>query len=325
MKIHIPQVDKIAGPQIFCNRLAKELQNRDSVKLTSLKEAEVVLHNILIEEYNPFAINVLRLDGVYFSTHENWRLLNKPLKESYEVADAIIFQSYFSKQLCEKYLGVCPKPYAIIHNGAEPKDFEMEIDPDFNQKRPFFLAVARWRPFKRLKETIEGFIQAGLKNHDLIIFGSISKSGLTEEEITRYKSYPNIKFFGKVDPYALRKYYAHCRAFIHLSWIDSCPNSVIEAVCAQKPVICGNFGGTPEIIRGATGVILKCEDTEYNLEPKNLYNPPAIDLENYSNTLKRVNWETDFGKIDSSKFTIQHCADQYLVTFKGLINERKSI
>ena len=63
---------------------------------------------------------------------------------------------------------------------------------------------------------------------------------------------------------------------MHLAWIDWCPNSVVEYICNNKPVIYANSGGTKYIVKG-NGVSIG--DIDWNFNPLDLYNPPKINKE----------------------------------------------
>jgi len=319
MKISVPTSKKIAGPQLFCSRLNKAMQSMSEVEIVSPEEAEVRLHNIEIKDKSSLGKDILRLDGVYFNTDQDWEKLNKSIKKSFDLADAVVYQSKFSKRLCDKYLGEANKPWRIIYNGAEHKRIK-----DDSCGMPFFLAVARWRPFKRLRETIEGFLDAKLKNHFLYIIGDVSKSGLSAEEVEKYSSNSKIKFLGKIDPKELETYYysSCCRGLIHLSWIDSCPNSVVEAICANKPVICGNFSGPAEIVvEAGGGTILDWEDTSYDLSPRDIYNPPEVDIQIYSHVLREFVLHPErYRVLNPEPFYIQNTAKEYLSFFKEVLD-----
>ena len=53
-------------------------------------------------------------------------------------------------------------------------------------------------------------------------------------------------------------------AFIHLAWLDHCPNVVVDARAAACQIICSSAGGTKEIA-GPSAIVI--EEDEWDFEP----------------------------------------------------------
>ena len=70
-----------------------------------------------------------------------------------------------------------------------------------------------------------------------------------------------------IDPESARYIISNSIALIHFDKYDWCPNIVIGAIYDRTPVICSNFGGTPEIT-GKNGLIVNefPENLPQNLE-----------------------------------------------------------
>ena len=316
MRVHIPKSKGLRGPKIFCNRLSKAMSKNPDVELVDPARSSIQLHSVILQNARKGVKNVLRLDGVYHHVgpEYDWRKRNVPIKESFDRADGVIYQSDFSKTLCEKYLGEVKVPHTIIYNGADPEAYLLSSSKDI-YKRPFFLAVANWRAFKRLEDIVESFLLANLKGVDLVVVGDVSKSGIGEK-IDVYEKHPRIRFLGVLNQIELIPYYVSCLALVHISWIDNCPNSVVEAICAKKPVICGNIGGTKELVDKSGGIVLGLEE-EYDLEPRDLYRPPPIDRELVVSAMIRCLCEKF--DIQNSHVDIQNVAKKYLKFFKKLL------
>jgi glycosyltransferase involved in cell wall biosynthesis len=138
------------------------------------------------------------------------------------------------------------------------------------------MATAIWRPLKRLKDIIESFLMASVPNSCLYIAGDISASGLSKDDLKKYGKMNNIVFLGNINRELLSRYLVICDAFLHLSLIDSCPNSVVEALCAGIGVVSNNISGTAEIVKPSGGYI--CDiDSEFDFRPRNLGVMPQID------------------------------------------------
>ena len=316
MKIHIPNSKKLRGPQIFCSRLYEAMLEIPNVELVDPSFCSVQLHSIEFQNVQKGVKNILRLDGVYYHNgpRHDWKKRNRPIKASFDKADGIIYQSNFSKALCEKYLGKTKVPYAVIYNGADPRDYVLNsLKTTFHQ--PFFLTVANWRSFKRLKDIIESFLIADLKNTNLVVVGDITKAGIADK-LEKYRKDSRIQFLGNRNQKELAPYYASCAALIHIGWLDNCPNTAVEAICAGKPVICGNIGGTKEIVQKSGGIVLDIEK-DYNLEPIDIYNPSPISRNLVVDAMYRCINE-DFS-IKNSHVDIRNTAMKYLDFFRKIV------
>jgi len=78
-----------------------------------------------------------------------------------------------------------------------------------------------------------------------------------------------------MDYHMLVALYRAADYFIHLAWLDHCPNVVVDARAAGAQIICSSAGGTKEIA-GPDAVII--EEDEWDFEPCKLYEPPPMDF-----------------------------------------------
>ena len=88
--------------------------------------------------------------------------------------------------------------------------------------------------------------------------------------------------------------------FIHLAWLDHCPNVVVEAISQGCPVVCTDSGGTHEIVK-SNGIVLK-EQKEYNFELADYDNPYSLDIPEVD--LKKIEIENDY--LDIKKIAIEY-------------------
>ena len=100
---------------------------------------------------------ILRLDGIYFNSEQDFKRQNLPIKSAYENADTVIFQSNFNKKLTEAWFGTHPNSH-VIHNayfGERIKDqtFKNQIGD-----REIWSCASSWRPHKRLTDNVKYFI-----------------------------------------------------------------------------------------------------------------------------------------------------------------------
>ena len=155
-------------------------------------------------------------------------------------SDGVVYQGEFCRRAYQTVLGISQR-YAVIPNGADPKEF-LPRSPSGN-----ILANAKWRPHKRLDAICEGYSRARRNGFsgDLII------TGTPERRIDG----DGIRYIGWQDSSQLRSLLSSAAATVHLTWLDWCPNSMVESVVAGCPVVYTDSGGHTEIASGS-GVIV---------------------------------------------------------------------
>jgi len=215
-------------------------------------------HDVYLD-YNSFKWKtkkpkVLRLNGVYHDKAKPYKKLNKEIENQVKKADAVIYQSEFCRKMHSKYVRV-HKNNTVIFNGSFIKDRRTLLG--IANKR-FVVALARWRPHKRLRDIQTS---AELANVGLKVF---------EDE-------PNQSY--------INNYLYYAKALIHLCWFDSCPNSIVEALAMGCPVITNNVGGSRELIKKGCGKVLDI-DEPYNYKPVKLYKPPPVDHQKIADAIK---------------------------------------
>jgi len=221
--------------------------------------------------------------------------------------------------MCDKYLGEFRGPSRIIFNGTDPNFYDKVLPVKVKQKN-VFITFCRWRPHKRLRDTIDCFLLANIEDSILFVAGDLSRSRFSKSERSKYFSLPNVEYLGVLKQRELAPYLKAACASLHLCWVDWCPNSVVEAVVARTPVICGNVGGTQELVKPSGGYV--CDtDKPYDLELIDLYSPPPINKESVAQAMRRCCQEKP--KIDNSHVLIEKTARNYLEFMKKLINKRK--
>jgi glycosyltransferase involved in cell wall biosynthesis len=238
----------------------------------------------------------------------SWVERNKPLKDSLQRADGVIYQSEFCRNICDAYLGEAQCPSAVILNGSDP-EYYRDVKPAATYFPKVVIAFARWRPHKRLKDMIESFLLAGVEDSMLVVAGDLSRSGVEMKELEAYFELPNILYVGRLNQSQLAPYIKKAMASLHLCWVDACPNSVVEAIVAGVPVITNNVGGTWEIVGPSGGYILGLDES-FDLEPIDLYNPPPIDRELVAHTIRLC--LSCCPKISCGHVHIKKAADEYL-------------
>jgi glycosyltransferase involved in cell wall biosynthesis len=260
-------VNSDSGPNSFAKKLIPQLQN-NGCEFTDMVTADISLCFIESRIREKLKIpRVLRLDGIYFNTAQDYQTQNQNIKRTFDLSDGVIYQSEFNKNLIESYFGP-HKSSVVIHNGAD-LNFIESITPMLPKKNgSIWCCASQWRPHKRLRENIRYFLEHKKEDDVLIIAGSVE-----EKEKIKDKS---VAYFGNLTPAQLCSVYKTSKYFIHLAWLDHCPNVVVDARASGCHIICTDAGGTKEIA-GLDSTII--EEDSWDFKPLNLYSPPTLDFQ----------------------------------------------
>jgi glycosyltransferase involved in cell wall biosynthesis len=264
-----------SGPNKFTRQLFNTMQKDLGVSYTINQQdadVEFCLIQQVVHKVKPM---VLRLDGIWFNSEQNYKEQNKTIEFSYRNADAVVFQSNFNKKLTEAWFGPHKNSH-VIHNSADMKQIE-RANPAFwnnifGKETEVWSCASSWRPHKRLNENIRYFLEFAPKNAMLAVAGKGSAS-----ERLNYRLNERIKFLDELDYMSLLSLYKRSSTFIHLAYLDHCPNVVVDAQAANCRIICSSSGGTVEIVEKGTVVI----ENEWDFKPCELYNPPKLKFDHF--------------------------------------------
>ena len=116
-----------------------------------------------------------------------------------------------------------------------------------------------------MDENIRYFIEHASDRDCLIVAGKTSYG----------QSHPRVFFTGDFPHNALISLYKRSKYFLHLAWLDHCPNVVVDARASGCQIICSSAGGTKEIA-GLDAIVIA--EPEWDMSPVDLYNPPNINV-----------------------------------------------
>lgn len=272
MKIAFNNVDfnSRSGPNGFGLKLARQLTEIGH-EIVGV-DPDVCL-NFITGNY-PGIKNTLRLDGIYFNTSQDWKSQNSPIKKSYDLAEEIIVQSKFNKKLVENYFGKRENIH-VVHNGTSLEIIEKINPAELGiKKEDVWLCASSWRPHKRLIDNIKYFQNFGKKNDVLLVAGSGDISDLQKVKDKR------IKYVGDLPWEHMISVMKSSKHFIHLAYLDHCPNVVIDARASGCTVHCTSSGGTKEIAGLSAKIV---EEDPWDFNPIELYRPPSLDFTKVTN------------------------------------------
>lgn len=288
MKIWIDGVDETSssGPNSFAIQLMGAFKRR-GYSCVTLPENDIDVRLSFISSTPGFSSipTVLRLDGVWFNTRQNWRLLNEPIKTSYNTANHVIVQSFFDLDLIEHYFGKKkPGSISVIHNSVDLDDVYMipkigteTLMSTFGFEQAW-LCASHWRPHKRLSENVRYFHEFSNKSTCFLIAGL----GLNYQEIDDVTS-DRVFYLGELDRKTLVSYMKSSERFVHLAYLDHSPNVVTLARACDCDITCSISGGTNEIA-GTSATVF--DDVQWNFEPIDLYSPPLLDFRKCAKSTK---------------------------------------
>lgn len=252
-----------SGPNSFGQKLFKYMPSC-GVAINNTPEPDAYLCFIESGRTTHNAPLFQRLDGIYFNSAFDYTAQNSNIKRTYESAAGVIFQSNFNKELTFKYFGP-HNNYAIIHNGADLELINSVEKIKIDKYENIWSCASSWRPHKRLNENIRYFIEHAGPNDGLIVAGKVDNKFEHER----------IHYVGELTTEKLFGLYKASKYFIHLAWLDHCPNVVVDAMASGCQIICSSAGGTKEIA-GKNAIII--EEKTWDYSPVELYNPPPMDF-----------------------------------------------
>ena len=296
-----------SGPNKFTRQLFNCLSRKHDVKVVDNQEMADIEFCLIQQDRHKVKPMVMRLDGIWFNSDQNYNQQNAPIKFSYQNADAVIFQSQFNKKLTEAWFGK-HKNNHVIHNCTDIKiinDINAHYwDNKFGKDTEVWSCASNWRPHKRLRENVRYFIRFAPKNAVFAIAGSLPMD--RAKEIMSYDR--RIHLMGDLDYTSLLALYKRSSTFVHLSYLDHCPNVVVDAQAAGCKIICSSTGGTSEIVYN--GKIVK--ETTWDFTPTRLYYPPKINFDNFTEIQKQYT--------KKEKPSIDSCANAYYKIMKETLN-----
>ena len=212
---------------------------------------------------------VQRLDGIYFNANFDCERMNSNIKRTYDMAESVVFQTEFNKNLIFNWFG--PRDnFEIIRNGSDKIKMDTFLLDDRITKQLFkyeniWSCAASWHVFKRLEDNIKYFLEHSGPNDCLVVAGSNPDYVIDNKKII---------YAGNLSINQLLTVYKMSKYFIHLAYLDHCPNVVVDAAAMGCKVICSSTGGTKEVA-GSDAILLEEEEWDYGY--LNIKKPPKLD------------------------------------------------
>lgn len=283
-----------SGPKNFISDLIFTIEKNNLAKTTfNFINSDIHFLNLgfyspIWERFQPKEKNrvIVRLDGIGIdSDNIDIKKVSKKIDSLINKGSYLIYQSQFSKNCFTSFYKSLP-PGRVIYNGAINVNFSSKNSEELLKKiknkfnSQFFTLAGRFSSRKRIYEITKAFNKYELGN--LVVLSDVPNN-------LKFKN-KRIIYLGMINPNDSRNIISKSKGLIHFDKYDWCPNIVIGALCDAVPVICSNFGGTPEIV-GEKGLIIKefPNDLPHNMEginyvkssffPDKLFKESILDME----------------------------------------------
>ncbi len=199
----------------------------------------------------PFDARVRRSVPFGLQRVRNW-LLHRAMLASMSSADLTIFVSEHARQLIES-LVLVPRPVTLPHGiGTAFRTHALSLPrPDFLPQDDYILYVSRFDVYKHHLEVVSAYAQlpeavrAGAK---LVLVGETGtpQSVRVAELVAKHGLLERVVMTGPI-PYAqLPAVYRNARLILFASSCENCPNILLEALGAGRPIASSNVMPMPE-------------------------------------------------------------------------------
>ena len=159
----------------------------------------------------------------------------------------VVYQSAFSKESADRFIGVQPESWEILHNAVDTTQFAPAIPP---QGPPVILLSGDQSQAYRLTVALETL--ALMPDARLLVAGSVVGG---EELVGKLRLEDRVELVGRYAQRDAPDLYRRAHVLLHPKVGDPCPNVVLEALACGVPVVHSASGGTPELVGdGGIGV-----------------------------------------------------------------------
>lgn len=303
MKIFFDGVDlsSSTGPNRFASQLAAGLE-RAGHTVTTSTICDIHLSFIERRAKKQHGSKIVqRLDGIWFKESE-FHTKNTGIKDLYNCADGVIFQSDFDSRMVQHHWGAPLFAARIIRNGGSypyPTELPKALAEITQEYSYVFSCAAHWHPQKRLVDCLNIFNKFKADRPDdtccLIVLGDVSPL-----EIMKYNGTKDVFWAGEQALETSLQIMSASNWFIHAAYLDHSPNVVVQAQAMGTPVICTNSGGTSELLQYGGGEIITEPPYDYRLLDYD--DPPRLNLCNWDPKRiikKRVSWQRHMHTVTS--------------------------
>jgi glycosyltransferase involved in cell wall biosynthesis len=195
---------------------------------------------------------VLNQDGVLYPGlgMRGWERANDRAARLLHASDYVFFQSAFSKESSERFLGERSDRWEILYNAVDTSVFV----PAPERREGALTMLLGGSQYQRYRVEAALRTLALLPDARLIVTGALSFAGDAERLIRELGIGERVDLTG---PYAQEDAPAlmqRAHVLLHTKYNDPCPGVVVEAMACGLPVVYSRSGGVPELVGDDAGV-----------------------------------------------------------------------
>ncbi|OGT06732.1 MAG: hypothetical protein A2103_01200 [Gammaproteobacteria bacterium GWF2_41_13] len=202
----------------------------------------------------PFYYREFRRAG-WFLTIRRF-LLQKMLIRSFCASDGLIFLSFASRDLVQKFLHRVPMNEVIYH-GIALNAFQKKKDPyRLDEKNIALLYVSTIKGYKNHSSVITALSilrQRGYENIHVQFVGAQRKAVMQQlfKQIETLQLKDQVYFISEVSYTEITQLYSKASLFVFASSCESFGFPLLEAMATGLPIACSNIEPFPEIVKNA--------------------------------------------------------------------------
>lgn len=204
---------------------------------------------------------VVNQNGVYYplwfkGDHEE---RNAFLAGLNAVASHSFFQSQFSVDSWERWVGPLPGSYSILPNGVDRSFFRPDDQRSTNASKLRCLIFLDFKDSNRALWQYFSALVRKLGDEQWILMGRAENQALVREVQVELPRAP-VEWVLSPGPDELAKTLRSCDISFHFVYNDVCPNKVLECLASGVFVVCSSAGGAKELVRDGGGIVLRVNE-----------------------------------------------------------------
>lgn len=178
--------------------------------------------------------------------------LNRPLRRALLVADHVVYQSRFSKDSSDAFLGEPRGSWEVLHNAVDVDHFTPAARPPSGD--PVLLLGGDQTQAYRLELALRTFarVLASEPGARLLVAGRLVSP--VEPLLEELRLSGRVELVGRYAQRDAPEIIRRAHVLLHTKVKDPCPSAVIEAMACGLPVVYPASGGTVELVGDEAGI-----------------------------------------------------------------------
>jgi glycosyltransferase involved in cell wall biosynthesis len=178
--------------------------------------------------------------------------LNRPLRRALLAADHVVYQSAFSKESSDLFLGESQSSWEILHNAVDIDVFTPPPRPPDGD--PILLLGGDQTQAYRLELGLRtlALVRESHPDARLVVAGRLVSSPTPLLDALRIRD--RVDFVGRYSQRDAPALICRAHVLLHTKVKDPCPSVVIEAMACGVPVVHPASGGTVELVGDEAGI-----------------------------------------------------------------------